>query len=138
MRAVTQAHKGVAVLLSQAATGIYTVHVRRREGNRMEKYATQRIEVSRSGATVIRGNINPVLELTAEAMDAVEGGYLMLTLHRSGHPPASAMWQILAGHLLPLEGDQAWHVSQFCREGHGADWLSADTEWEDAWAVDST
>jgi hypothetical protein len=138
VKGVTQAHKGVALLLAQAATGLYTVHVRRREGDRMEKYATQHIEVTRHGSTVVRGNISSILELTAEAMDAVEGGYLMLTLHQPGRSPTSAMWQILAGHLLPLEGDQAWHVSQFCREGQGSGWLSANTEWEDAWPVDST
>lgn len=140
MTGVTYAHRLFAQLMSATAPGSYAVHVRRREGDRLEKYSTQRIRIERHGSTVVRGHVGSVLELLSEAMVALDGGYLMLTQYADEEwttEPVSVMWRVLAGHLLPLDGEEAWQVSAHCPEGQGAQWLHADTRFEDAWSIEA-
>lgn len=139
MSTIANASMALVAVLGRAEPGLYTIHVRSREDDRMEKYATERIDVSRPGlTTVVQGSMGAVSRLLMEAMNAVDGGYLVLTNSREvfGRTVLTTyVWRILAGHLTALKGDEGWHVTQFHSEAQGGLWMDADTRYEDAWEV---
>jgi hypothetical protein len=140
MSSLAQGTKAMLGVLSRATSGRYTIHVRRREGDRLERYATQVITLDVSGYhAVITGDMGTVSRLLAEAMDELDGGYLALTWMvpdgEADHSHMTWVWHVLAGTLIPLKGDEGWHVLQHYPTAQGSFWLSAHTWYGDAWDV---
>jgi len=134
---LAQGTRAMLGVLSGATSGSYTVHVRRREGDRLERYATQSIRFETTALhAVITGDMGTVSRLLAEAMDALDGGYLALTqvIEDGGeHSRLTWVWRVLAGTLIPLKGDEGWHVLQHYPTAQGNFWLAEDTWYGDAW-----
>lgn len=140
MSSLAQGTKAMLGVLSKATTGQYAIHVRRRESDRLERYSTQVIRLDVSGYhAVITGDMGTVSRMLAEAMDALEGGYLALTwmadADDGGASHMTWVWHVLAGTLIPLKGDEGWHVLQHYPTAQGSFWLSEHTWYGDAWDV---
>jgi hypothetical protein len=137
MSDLAQGTRAMLSVLTGATSGKYTVHVRRREGDRLERYATQTIGFQVRGPhAVITGDMGTVSRMLSEAMDGLDGGYLVLTQVLADEPEdlhTTWVWRVLAGTLIPLKGDEGWHVLMHYPTAQGSFWLAENTLYEDAW-----
>jgi hypothetical protein len=115
----------------------YTVHIVVRDDDGSDQQVTQDVTVDRGGPHVrISGDMGRVCHRLGAAMNSLNGGYLFLTIVSPGvdHDMRTAWgWQVLAGDLIPLGGDEAWHVTHVYPKAHGGLRLDDWTTYNDAW-----
>jgi hypothetical protein len=115
----------------------YIAHVVVRGDDGFDQQVTQKLWVDRVGPNSrIQGDMGEVSRKLGAAMNTLNGGYLFLTailpsVNRDMY--VSWGWQVLAAELMPLGGDEAWHVRHAYPKSHGGlairDWMT----YEDAW-----
>jgi hypothetical protein len=130
--------RGLLTVLGKAARGPYLLYASTVDGGGAVRSVVQPIGIGRSGLdVVVTGDMGKVSTILGRAMNCLDGGYLALTRSDGFRPGERTtwVWQVLAGLLVPLDGEAGWHVLQHHPTAQGGQFLSEATCYEDAWTL---